>query len=404
MIRKFNCLKCCEKTENNKETDKDKDETEPEHVSENISEIETEIELKTDHDKINFQKSLKFVDIKIGTFNINLNQAIYQDDKIEILIHLMSNIDILCLQNIYDIKTAKILIKKILSNNKNLYIYPGQIKNSNFQSTRIIQNTFSDSTGENTTKFNNITISKYPFINCACVAISDQFNKSNFINITNINFNNIIISIYNVALQSDFTSISNINIREQQIDNIVKIINDNKENIKKDELIKSYNNYDINIMCGNLNINEFKNNSLNAEYLSTLNKLKGLDIYRFIKSINSTNIVKSPVNIINNTMRQDYILLLLDNIAQFGQFGHHNEIKDNNNETIIILENIKNYIFEKYRIIVKENYIKRQIDYFINFPIISVLSIFQDINIKQQLIKKEIAVEIADDINDESKK
>lgn len=401
MIRKFNCLKCCEKNENNKETDKDKDETEPEHVSENISEIETEIELKTEHDKINFQKSLKFVDIKIGTFNINLNQAIYQDDKIEILIHLMSNIDILCLQNIYDIKTAKILIKKILSNNKNLYIYPGQIKNSNFQSTRIIQNTFSDSTGENTTKFNNITISKYPFINCACVAISDQFNKSNFINITNINFNNIIISIYNVALQSDFTSISNINIREQQIDNIIKIINDNKENIKKDELFKSYNNYDINIMCGNLNINEFKNNSLNTEYLSTLNKLKGLDIYRFIKSINSSNIVKSPVNIINNTMRQDYILLLLDNIAQFGL---HNEIKDNNNETIIILENIKNYIFEKYRIIVKENYIKRQIDYFINFPIISVLSIFQDINIKQQLIKKEIAVEIADDINDESKK
>ena len=322
--------------------------------------------------------------MKICSFDTNLDQSIYQKNKIKTIVELINNnkinIDILCLQNIADIKKLKLLINE-LSSNVNLHFYPSidvlnQIVPVSPTSKSILNTVWSKSNDPDDVLLNitSIIISKHSIINGTLNKISSFLNQDNYVYNANINFNGMVVSVYNITLQKDFTGISNKKVREEEIHWFHKIISKNKEEITINNIFDNYSKNNIHVICANLNISEYKNNYINTEFINCIKKLKSLDIYRYNKYMK--NIVKDNSKSI---IRKDYILLIIDDCDQFDQYCSNDEQ----------INRINSYIYDKFKLSIKTNVVIDFIDHFENYPNISVFVVEPNIVIAQPV--KEIA-------------
>lgn len=269
--------------------------------------------------KDNKKNNKKFLVLRICSLNAVLDHIMYEKEKIKFIIDLIEDkkicINIASLQNIEDNRAAGNLINVIKS--KGWTVFP-----------------------ENEVNFSNLIITKYPILSgkTEMIDIITGTKDIKFINIINIDFNGVIVSIYNFTLQKDFTGISNKLIREIQIK---KIALEMAKNIKFVE--KEYNRKHIGILCANMNIYQYKDTVINDEYNESLKILDGVNLH--MTKINTNN----------------YILLCAHNM------GININSKD-----------IKKMIYKKYGIIVKNSYTKENInyiDFFEEHPVIATLMI-----------------------------
>lgn len=362
-----------------------------------------DIDMANAQQKIIDKKKI-YTDLKIASFNVKLDQSIHKNEKINTIIELLTtnNIDILCLQNVIDCKTLRYLYKKIYNYDKTLHFYPSvnTVKNTSsrsesesesddnsagsFNNDNTLQISFSRSTEDNTIELRNVFISKHPIINGAHTNIGSYFGVNNYIGIANINYNGIILSVYNVVLQTDFTGISNRNIRDTQINIVSRIIEKNKNIVKTDSTFNEYDRRNINIICANLNIPEFKNNMSNDEFIKCIKKINGLDVYRFIEA----NLNKKKSNKIDNiNFREDYVILVLNMFENIEQSNINFDKQ---------LLKINKDVFEKHRMLVKGIHIKKFIDYFDTNPILITFLIEECKSMPKDVQQKEIAISIND--------
>jgi hypothetical protein len=251
---------------------------------------------------------------KISSFNLNLYDNINRNDNIDTIVdYILSNSnisnDIICLQGINDRIIGKLLIKNIIDrSDKNMtpfqYIPKLNINTSNDS----FELTWSSSANSDAKCIDSVILSKYPILSSSQIELNDaNMIESKKVIIANIIIKNHLVSIYNVSLTDDSSGISNSEFRKKEIEKLNQIINENSNYNK--EFNKKYNYglivNDIHVICGNINVNEIKNNEINPEIIEIFKLLKGIDA---IKCQQNNNIYDF-INIDNNI--KDYIIIIL---------------------------------------------------------------------------------------------
>ena len=269
--------------------------------------------------------------VKIVTYNIQIKNSIRIRDNINSVIkYIFSSFknkeaDVICIQGIndkYSLFEIITILKRLSIDKKKLYFAPlfediEPIKKTN------MKNSFGTVESWKISKSNslqiednvtNIILSIHPIISFIYHKLEtinfDLFVNNNIIT-ANINVNNSIISIYNVTLSSDIVSanINNTNKRIQQIKTIKNIIELNQQYIKTDERFKKYILTEINLLAGSFEIAEFKNQSINPEYIELSEHLNCVDLYRYINpyKIGNTSEFNERIDYINFLLTQDLL-------------------------------------------------------------------------------------------------
>jgi hypothetical protein len=311
---------------------------------------------------INDSNNDKFHELNICAFNVRLYQSTMYQEKIQKLINFIytSKYDIICLHGIHDVKILKTIINKIHTHNnidiKNkLITYPlieTFINNKQYDDVNdIIQITWSGSDNIDFTAVDSLIISRHEIITGSKINIP---NSEKYFYVANINFNNIIISIYNTSFKNDFVGTSNSVIRKIEIDQLKDLIECNNENIKMDNFYDGYANRCIHVICCQANIVELSNNDINNEYLYFIRSLCALDTYRYIQTIKGKTI-NNAIDATNiGGSRCDYILV--GNLKN-DEFEH--------------IENIEKSIYEHNKLLVVNSTIKPNIHLYEDYPIIT---------------------------------
>jgi len=161
-------------------------------------------------------------------------------------------------------------------------------------------------------------------------------------------------------------------------------INENRHFVKTDAIFNEYYINDINILCCDLNIMEYKNNGINDEFIKCAKTIKGLDLYKFVQRV----VQKENKNDLNSkTSRQSYIMLIMSNYEHFETaYLTHTDFRQQ-------LSDISKYIYDTYKIIIKGSYTKKNVDYYFNYPTVSSLLI--EIPKTPKKVETTIPIEIA---------
>jgi hypothetical protein len=319
-----------------------------------------------------FKINKTYGSLSVCTFNAYLDQSIYKKEKIYTIIDLVENenIDVLCLQNITDIKTLKKLIKEILGLNMcKLFFYPhvyplcknhngieSSYSSSTPESYDGIIPTFNEDNEEFSTEYNNFVISKYPIISAKLDVLCMFIGVTYYVSTININYNNNIVSIFNTTFQTDFSGISNKNVRKIQINQLKEIVKLNTVKITN-EYSNKHKILGLNILCINLNVPEFKNGMINSEFINSLRTLKCLDIYKYTKMISK---ITRNTSVLRPT-RKDFMFVLLDDIND--EFANIDEYEE-------FVKVAGKYIYDKYSTSIISYQNIYGYEYFDNYPIL----------------------------------
>ncbi len=340
------------------------------------------------------------------SFDVRLMQSANYKKKIDELINFIyvSNIDIICLQGIHDTKLLKCIIKKILLFNTNqpndnvFYTFPAveldqETDNTLNNYNDVLKITWSKSNDQDLTNVDCLVVSKFRIITSSKVEMKwDNITENRFAYISNIDFNGVLLSIYNVSFLNDFVGISNAPIRKYQIRQLKKIIDANIDGIDRDKkFYEMVDNRNIHIISCLANITEMLNNDINNEYLYFIRTIKCIDIYRYIQTIkhNSSNNKKDATTLCG--LRMNYILL----------YCNDNNLNDTLNQQENIASKIENIIYKNNKIVLINSIINKTLVYYDDYPIISSFLIEQK-SYKNQLDQQsqceddDIAVEIDD--------
>jgi hypothetical protein len=311
-------------------------------------------------------------------------------EKIKKLINFITTSDcnIVCLQGINDTKLLKLIVKYIFISNlestsdKKLTTYPMLDTFCLTSDIDIIKVTWSNSDDDNSLNgVNSLIISKENIISGSILKITSFELKKlhGWIYVANIEWNGIIVSVYNATFQSNFVGVSNNEIRKIQIKELNTIVLENTKNINQNDEYANFGNKNINIICCQSNIQELLNNDINGEYLYFTRTLKSLDTYRYVQSLKGKqlNIPYDATDISGS--RNNYILL-----SNLDTIGFEK------------IENIGDMLYEKYNILVINSKIQKFKLFEDNMIITSFLSKqFEEKEIQKKLTAfDEIAVEI----------
>lgn len=383
---------CC-KCRKNKKDEQENNSIEMRSLS--VEQITDDLEFRNDRvgsDGSNCSDD-EFNNLNILTFDVELDRKVIDiEKKTEQIINIIITnveIDVFCFQGINDTKLMKYIILKVMANIPNINIYPDTLdrKTNNIETTNgsaFDENVINLSSGDvNTNRIINsvddipLTLSKsiddggldkyslifsrHQFITTTSIKLeknNDGIPKH--LCICNINFYGTIVSIYNFKLDRDrHSKVTYRKLRENQLENIMNVINLNKERILIDETYKGYLNKDIHIMCGNLEIDEIKEGNINEEYTQCFDMIKGIDIYGFVRSAKRKNPDRNKDSTSIRMGRFQYVILLSDirNLLEMSNFNIINSMAKN--------------IFEKHEIIIQNAQIKREnFETFSNYPII----------------------------------
>lgn len=260
---------------------------------------------------------------RIATIQVDIDDTINKKHKINTLIeyfmkpYFNNHIDVLCIQGIHNFYILKEIInafkEKIYiyntTNKKNIYVeYYPDIKQTN--------RTCSTEYDYTADYHNKIIISRHSILQSSDVHM--QHIKNKYIQLVNLQVNGVYMSIYNVDLKEDNNGINNSKERHIQLNEIVKIIETNKQNTIQDtsrQYIYGDTTYiacdrNIHIVTGIFNIDKFKNAQLSNEYIKIGNILGGIDINQWIMTAKKdTNIYHTNARFTKNT----YTYLICNN-------------------------------------------------------------------------------------------
>jgi len=350
-----------------------------------------------------------FHKLTICSFDVRLMQSANYKKKIDELMNFIqsSNIDIICLQGIHNTRLLKFIIKKILllnidQHNPFFHTFPTIDTSQLYQDTDntlnnrndVLKITWSKSNDQDLSNIDCLIISKFRIISCGKEEMKwDNITENRFVYVTNINFNGILLSIYNAGFLNDFIGISNSPIRRCQIKQLKKIINANTENIKRDKHIyKMAINENINIITCLANITEILNNDINPEYLHFIRTLKCIDVYRYVQTIKQkySNNKKDATTLCG--LRMNYVLLYCDD-------DNLNENLDNTSGNIAC--KIENIVYKNNKLIIVNSTINKMLVYYDDYPIISSFLIEKQLSVRKDDEsssgdEEDIAIEIDD--------
>lgn len=294
--------------------------------------------------------------LKISSFFVNLNDDINRNDTVKLVARYIyseysnTEIDIICLQGIYDEILLKLLVSEIINLSNELKVpinIVPKININNDSKDNSIQLTWNMSSETDNFQSSNIIVSKYPIITTSKIILNDEMDEKlvgyKHAIIANINIEGYLVSITSLSLSEDYLGISNSDFRKYEIQQLQKYINQNSEEIKKINEIYGLKLIDknINIICGNFNIPEFKNSKFNPELMSIFKSLKALDTFRVINQTKKNNIFTNVHN-----FKDCYILLLLNNMS----FSDEIDQKD-----------ILNFSYKHHGITVVKSYIEKNV-------------------------------------------
>ena len=298
-----------------------------------------------------------FFNLNICTFNTRLSQSVNYKNKIDELIDFIekSDLDIICLQGIRDIKILKIIAKKLFVFNKeskgtSFSIFP-VIDSFYFQhndqidhnSDDIIKITWSNSNDVSLCNIDCLIISKYDIISGTKSEIRG-YEKEKYAFVANINVRGILVSIYNVSLTGDFIGTTNGPVRKHQIRQLKLIVSANSDKLKTDNCYSEYDKKNIHIISCLGCIQELFNGEINDEYLLFTRTLKVIDIYRYIQSLK--NVVANNMNDSTNIegYRSNYMLLYCEDLQTPNQISE----KIYNDHKIVIINSIITKLLKSY--------------------------------------------------------
>lgn len=260
---------------------------------------------------------IDLIELKICSFNVRLFQSVNHVEKIENLIDFVikSDYNVICLQGINDIKLLRLIVKNIFKYNlttqtNKLTTYPViESFYMNYVQDDVLKVTWSNSNDDDIEIVDSLIITKENIISGSHLEMTSfELNgKGNRFYVINIEWNNIVVSVYNTTFQSDFVGISNEEIRKVQIKELWKVISENTKNIHNS----------VNIVCCQCNIKELFNNRVSGEYLNFTRTLKSLDTYRYVQTLKGININSSLDATDLSGSRNNYILLSNLNTSNF---------------------------------------------------------------------------------------
>ena len=342
-----------------------------------------------------------FCPYRIATLYADIDETINKKKKISAIVEYFMrayygyNIDILCIQGIHGYKILKEIVyefkKRInqyndentMGYNKAIYLeYYPDVDCSKFENKGIY---WSTSESDVNIKYRDkLIISRHAILQSVDMQISrkyanrlaniDTLNNSQrrehmhvttnilnndsddiysdykYIQIVNINVDGILVSVYNVELESDNIGISNNKERKIQLQEIKKAIDTNRNNLINPSMRKFVHgdsmfvaaNRDIHIVTGMFHINEIKNDEINDEYNRMILSLNFLDMNRWIGLLRKENI-RVTTNV--KFTKDIYSFLVSQDINDIDDISVRSQKIFERHKIVIISSNItKNYI------------------------------------------------------------
>lgn len=290
----------------------------------------------SDFSNVEFPSSYALV--KISSFNLKLKNKLTIDKEIDSItnylfntFHLKKEIDILCIQGIFDSDLALKLIAhisdKMNEKKKTLYFAPSfnKIEKNSSSITDFIEIIESQNKtkristkieNKNKTKAitQNIIISSFPILDWYFCDLDYKHDADDVYGIksmvcANIILGNKLISVYNYELMNNIivAGVNNEDIRNVEIAALNYEVSRNKIELTQNEKYNVYKKSDVHLLVGPSNINEFCNNIVNKEFIDSIGILKAIDIYRFINNSDFGYTTK------NKKERDSFMFLLSDN-------------------------------------------------------------------------------------------
>lgn len=302
--------------------------------------------------------------LKISSFYVDLNDDINKYDIVKFIAKYVYSdnhsleVDIICIQGINDENLVKLLIKEILEISNSIKVPVNVVPRIDLNSDSLdnsIQLTWNKSSENEGFDSNNIIISKYPIITTSKIILNDSIDEklvgSKKAVIANINVSGYLVTVINIMLSEDYLGISNSDFRKYEIDQLLKYIYQN--NIEMKKIIDTYDlkviNKNVSIICGNMNVFEYKNSKINPELLQIFRTMKALDTFR-ISNLNEKENIYTNISNYKNC----YILLILNEMILLDQLNENDLLK---------------YSFDKLGITVIKSYIEKNIMSNGNYPI-----------------------------------
>lgn len=298
-----------------------------------------------------------FTRIKLVSITLDIKNSINLKKNILSLSNYFFNnkIDILCIERINDSISLFNLIKhfkkEAIERNTEIFICP-EFENINYEINTTITLPFSN----NTTKQNdmyvpNILISKYKVCNYSKLFLNK--NNNSFVLSSNIIINNSIMTLFVCSLSKDM-SLLNISNKDKRKKEMIKIRNRiiNNTTIIENECT-NYKKTDINIIIGDIPIDEFNNNQISEEYKQMIETFRGIDLYRYLNEneIEFTDIMNK---------RNNYILFFLTNSVIY---------TDNNITNISSAKEMIELLFDKYTFYTVKYSIDKKYNIFNSYPV-----------------------------------
>lgn len=346
----------------------------------------------------------EFYPLRISTIDINLDESINTDKKINTLVDYFIKpyygyqLDVLCVQGI---RSHKIL-KKILVAFKTKIEQHNELNRANYKNAihleyspdielSVAETNMMYSTSETyrcSHYYDKLVISRHSILNqcfhpldvsIPCGSTNyygidednggdgmsandsdDIYKTSKNIQVVNLNVGGTYVSVYNIELEPDNIGISNIKKRKLQLKTLNEIIKRNIINSKKD-IARMFRyvdhdyitcNRNIHIVCGMFHINNYVYGEPNHEYNRMLGILNGIDIHQVIYSLK-----KQTGDVYTNTRftKDSYMLLISPSVTPC-------------NEIMKIFEKI----FDEHKLVIRSsNVMKNHVDMnkFTNYPI-----------------------------------
>lgn len=278
---------------------------------------------------------INMLPLQICTCNLELTTEINCDIIINQIITFVNetNYDVFCFHKIKNNRVFSELEQRL----KQYYFHPKSSGTDveNISNERILQTSCSKSNDIVTINNDTLFISKYYIISSfKIISVTNSIYGPKYFYCININFNNILISIYSCTLQNDIIGCSNVKLRDKELEFLNGLIYENSKNIISNKYKHIYCNYEIrqiHIICCETNIQHFIGNKQNPEYTKIIQTLNSLDLQMFINVFN---------DIKNDTIKNtSHILLSHIETRQFAIFKETE-----------VCKNIQEYLYKNKKI------------------------------------------------------
>jgi hypothetical protein len=316
------------------------------------------------------QNSRKLNDTLIlGSLYVGLDETAGKDLQIIDFLTFFrgEKMDVICLQGFHKFSVIKDFIRKLEKivdkdfPHMHLYYAPQVPITTPDQNSFDV--TWSSSGDCEDSAIDCLIISMHPILHFGKIKFEehlDLVNSSKYIIMANINYKGTLVSVYSASLQEDLAGIKNTTLRRRQLDQLNRVIQNNKMDMQTHSAVDEVQNQGIHIVCGNFNINEIDNDVISKEYIHAFRNFKFIDAYRYVLKCKNikTEHIDDATNI--SGFRTSYIVVSVENI-------------DPGSEDITV-DYITKYLLNNYGILIVNSKIK-QLQGFENYVVESSFKI-----------------------------